>query len=139
MIDVNIADRATGNSTLITSRGQLVTGALDYSTAYTVEANVINTAFNFVGPIIGKRFVLTDVLLYANKGVGAADATVELYETTSATSTTVERAILTMEMLKQTSRDMTGLNLICTAGRWINIKTDDNTVFATIMGYYVNV
>ena len=129
--------RGTQNKAKISSRGQLAVGPLDFSTAYSVEANVNDTAFNFVPPIAGQRFVITDILLYANKGVGAGDATVELYEATGDTVTTVTTVILNIEMLKQTSRDITGINLICTEGLWINIKTNDNTVFATIMGYYV--
>ena len=137
-ISTNIEDGG-GNSfkVAVSKRGQLITGPIEYSTAFSVEANVNDTAFNFVPPIAGQRFVLTDILLYANKGVGASDATVELYEATGDTVTTVTRSILVIEMLKQTSRDITGLNLICSEGLWINIKTNDNTIFATIMGYYV--
>ena len=137
-IDVNIRDGSGGNTAKITDRGQLVIGPLNFSTAYTQEVDTINTAFNFIVPEQRKRFVMTDVLLYANKGVGAGDATVTLYESLGPTSTTVDREIMTMEMVKQTSRDITGINLICSEGRWINIKTDDNTIFATIMGYYVD-
>jgi len=122
----------------VTSRGQLVVGPIAFSDAYAVTVNATATAFNFVGPIAGKRFVITDILLYANKGVGAADASVQLYEASSDTSTTEDKTILDIEMLKQTARDLTGLNLIVTAGKWVNIKTDDDTIFATIMGYYVN-
>lgn len=122
----------------VSSRGQLVTGPLDFSTAYAVTASVDDTAYNFVPPKSGKRFVITDILLYANKGVGVADATVAVYEADSATSTAVTKSILAIEMLKQTARDITGLNLIVSEGKWVNIKTDDNTVFATMMGYYVS-
>jgi len=138
-ISTNIEDGSgTSNKACVSSRGQLITGPIEFSAAFTVTANVVDTAFNFVPPIANKRFVLTDILLYANKAVGAGDATVELYEAAGDTVTTVTRAILTLEMVKQTSRDMTGLNLICSEGFWINIKTDDNTIFATIMGYYVD-
>lgn len=121
----------------VSSRGQLVVGPLEFSDAYAVEVDTINTAFNFVPPEPNKRFVITDMLLYANKGVGANDASVQVYEATSATSTTVTKAILDIEMLKNSARDITGLNLLITEGRWVNIKTDDNTIFATLMGYYI--
>ena len=121
----------------VTSRGQLVVAPLDFSLAYTQVALLNNTAFSFVPPLPGKRFIVTDILLYANKGVGANDANVTIYEAGSETSTTVDRTILSVEMLKQTSRDMIGLNLIISEGKWLNIKTDDNTIFSTVMGYYV--
>lgn len=121
----------------VTSRGQLVVGPIDFSEAYAVEVDVNDTAYNFVPPKTNKRFVVTDILLYANKGVGAADATVDVYESTSATSTVISKSILAIEMLKNSSRDITGLNLIITEGKWLNIKTNDNTIFATVMGYYI--
>ncbi len=42
-------------------------------------------------------------------------------------------------MLKQTSRDFVGLNLVINEGKWLNIKTDDATIFASVLGYYVPV
>ena len=138
-LKINIKDGKGGaGEACVTHRNQLVVAPLDFSTAYAVTASVINTAFNFVGPQSGKQFIITDILLYANKGVGANDAAVDLYEATGDAETTVSKSILSIEMLKQTSRDISGLNLIVTAGRWVNIKTDDNTIFATIMGYYVD-
>jgi len=126
-----------GTEACVTERGQLVTAPLEFSSAYPVTASIDDTAFNFVPPISGKQFVITDILLYANKSVGVNDATVEVYEATSATEITVDKSILAIEMLRQSSRDNTGLNLIVSPGRWVNIKTNDNTIFATIMGYYV--
>lgn len=138
-IITKIGDGA-GKSTeaIVTSRGQLVTSPLEYSTAYTKEVNATATAFNFIGPVTGKRFVITDILLYADKNVGVNDASVQLYEATSSASTTISKTIIDIEMVKQTNRDITGLNLILTEGRYLNIKTDDATIFATVMGYYVN-
>ena len=138
-ISTNIEDGwGTGTKACVSTRGQLVVGPLDFSTAYTATANVINTAFNFVPPIANKRFVITDILLYANKGIGTGDATIVLYEADGVSETTSTKDILNIEMVKQTSRDITGLNLIVSEGKWVNIKTDDNTIFATIMGYYVD-
>lgn len=122
----------------ITKYHQLVTAPADFSTAYAVTASVVDTAYNFVPPKQNQRFVVTDILLYANKDVGVADASVNLYEATSASETTISKTILSLEMLKQTTVTLTGLNLIISAGKWLNIKTDDNTVFATVMGYYLS-
>ncbi len=139
MFKTTLYDGRGTNSVQITTRGQLVTAPLSFSSVFAAEANVINTAFNLTSPQAGKRFVLTDVMLFANKGVGVNDATIELYEATAVDTITVDRSILLFEMLKQSSRDLTGLNLICSEGRWINIKTNDTTIFANIMGYFVTV
>ena len=127
-----------GHEVKVTSRGELIVNRLDYSTAYNTTADVINTAYNLVTPISGSRFIITGIFLYANKNVGVNDATVVLYEADSATTTTVSSTIFTAEMVKQTARDFTGLNIIINEGKWLNIKTDDDDIFATILGYYVD-
>ena len=140
-IDVRIRDgKGTKNTVLVTSRGQLVSGPIEYSSAFTVTASVINTAFNFVPPVAGKKFVITDLLLDAGKTVSNTTAgTIEVYEATSIDTTTVARSILSVEMLRNTSRTITGINLITfNEGRWVNMKTTDATVTGTLLGYYVS-
>ena len=61
----------SGASAKVTSRGELVTGHVSYSSAYAVTVDAINTGYNFVGPQAGKQFVITGIYLYANKNVGA--------------------------------------------------------------------
>jgi hypothetical protein len=128
-----------GFNAKVSKWGIQATGPIDFSVSYSVEAAVINTAYNFVAPVTNHQFVVTSILLYANKGVGAGDATVEIYEAEAIDTVTVDRAILTTEMLKNTSRDLLNINMIVSPGKWLNIKTDDNTIFATILGYYVPV
>jgi len=41
-------------------------------------------------------------------------------------------------MPKNTTRDITGLNLLTSPGVWINIKTNDDIIYVTLMGYYIN-
>lgn len=135
----NIADASgLGYGAKVTSRGQLVVSPLDYSTAYNATADVINTAYNLIEPRTGQRFVITAILLYANKNVGAGDATVVLYEATSSSTTTASKTIFTAELPKSATRDLTNLNLIVSEGVWVNIKTDDDDIFATIFGYYID-
>lgn len=136
MLEVGLRN-GNGYAAKITSRGQLVTSPLDYSESYAVTAAVINTGYNFITPKTGMRFVITAILLTTDKNVGATGASITVYEGSSATTATVDREILTVEMLKQTSRDITGLNLITTEGKWLNVKTDDNNLYATVLGYYI--
>lgn len=140
MIKVKLHDGSgRGHEARVSSRGELIVAPLNFSAPYNALADVANTAYNLVTPISGQRFIITAILLYGNKNVGAADATVTLYEATSATTTTVDKAILTVEIPKNVSKDLTGLNLGVTAGRWINVKTDDDDVYCTIFGYYAEV
>jgi hypothetical protein len=140
MIDIHLADGGgTTNVAKVTSRGQLVTSPLSYSESYYNAMAVVDTAYVVAKPLAGKRFVVTDILLDADKNVSANTAgTIVLYESSTETSTTPSKTVLTVEMLKNTARVITGINLIVTTGEWLNIKTTDATIYATILGYYVD-
>lgn len=122
----------------VTARGVLVVGPLEFSSSTSVTADVINTAYNLVEPQAGKIYIITAILLTSNKNVGAGNATVVLYEADSATSTTSTKDILNIEMVKSTARDLTGISLAVTVGKWVNIKTDDDDIFCTLLGYYAD-
>jgi hypothetical protein len=136
-IDVRLRDRSTGAGAKVLTNGQLVVGTLANSDTSVQTMGTANTPVSFFAPISGHKFVVTDILLYANKNVGAGDATVTIYESTDGPATaTQSKILLQTEMLKQTSRDLIGLNLAVSEGSWLNGVTDDDDVFATIMGYY---
>ena len=124
-------------SVKVTSRNQLVTSPLDFSTFYPVEVDAINTAFVIAPAIVNFQFIITDIILYANKSVGVNDATVEIYEAAEATTATVFKSVFNQEIVKQTSLALNGLNIIVTAGKWLSVKTNDATIFANVAGYYV--
>ena len=121
----------------VSKRGQLITAPLDFTKMYPQKLDVINTAYSYIGPLAGKRFVITVITLMANKNVGASDATIEIYEADSLTSITVMESIFKTELVKYGHIEMTGLNLITNEGVWINGKTDDDDIFTNIGGYYV--
>lgn len=52
--------------------------------------------------------------------------------TTVDESAEVARNVLLEQIL------MTGVRLAVTQGRWVNVKTNDNNVSSTIMGYYAD-
>ncbi len=137
MIKVQVVDLSTDVSAKVTSRGELVVGGLSFSSAYSATATVINTGYNLVPPQDGHCFVITDILIYADKSVSVNDATVVIYTANSSTSTTAIDTILETQIKASTARDLTGLKLMVEAGNWINAKTDDNNVYFTLFGYYV--
>lgn len=138
-LNVKIYDAwGTDAGACVRSNGQVVTGPFEYSTASTATLGTAAQSYNLWGPKSGKNFIITAMLIYANKNVGPTDATVVIYESTDGPATgTQSKVLLTTEMLKQTSRDFTALNLKVTEGSWINAQTDDDDVFLTILGYYV--
>lgn len=119
--------------------GQLVTGPLDFSKFYNAILTVNNTPLSAVSPEMGKQFVITDIIIYGNKGVGNTDATVSLYESGELDGTTIKNIILTTEIPKNGRLSLSGLNLITNQGCWITAVTDDNTVYVTVGGYYASV
>ena len=141
MIKTTLQDgRGTANTVKVSQYGQLVTAPIAYSEPYTASLNSTGTAFKIADPIVGKRFVVTDILLDAGKNVSASTAgTIVLYEADNEADTTEAKIILSVEMLKNTSREITGLNLLVTEGVWLNLKTTDATVEATVLGYYIDI
>ena len=128
----------SGDEAKVTSLGQLVTAPLSFSEPYTATVNATGTAFVIARGYASKRFVVTDILLDADRNVSANTAgTVQIYEAVSATATAVYKNVLTIEMLKNTNRVITGLNMVVSEGYWLNIQTTDATIYATVLGYYV--
>jgi hypothetical protein len=132
-----IVDPHNGLAARVTEFGQLVTSPIAYSTPVAQILTVVDTAYNFIEPEANHQIVITDIILTADKNVGASGASVQIYCADSIDSTTVltDGGVLDIEMLKNTSRDLIGLNFLVTEGFWINAKTDDNNVQLTI-GYY---
>jgi hypothetical protein len=126
-----------GFETKVTPRNQLVVAPLEYSEFYTVTVCAINVGKNVIPPITNQQFVITDIVLYADKAVGNCDATVVIFEAESDITATVTRSIIDVDMPKKTSLPLTGLNIITSEGRWINAKTNDNNIKVNIGGYYV--
>ncbi len=139
MLATTIADPKTGVKVRVSEFGQLAVAPLAYSEPSFKKLDVNNTAFTFVAPQDGHQIIITDIILTANKNVGANDATVDIYEADSELTTVITKSIIELEMIKQSSLALTGLNLLVPPGLWVNAKTDDNDVFVTIMYYRVPV
>ena len=132
-----IKDNNSGFQAKVTKFGQLVVSPLQYSTRVADEIDVINTAFNFIGPKQDQSVVITDIILSADRNVGVNGADVVIYEATSAATLTEDQIILDVDMVKQTQLTVNGLNLIVPEGKFINVKSDDANIKITIMFYRV--
>ena len=120
----------------VTAHGELVVAPLSPNVSKHHTMALVDTAYNFAVPKIGQIMRLQNILIYANKGVGTNDATIEVYTTNAIDSLEVIETVLTIELPKYASRDLIGLNLELPEGVFLNAKTDDNTIYATMMGYY---
>lgn len=125
----------------VTKRGQLVTAPLSYSTFYNATAGTDNVPVNIIAPKTNKRFVITAIIVYANKNVSASgDATVTIYEGTGPTATqgSSDATIFTQDVPQKITVALTGLNIIVTEGVWVNGVTNDDDVSFNLSGYYVD-
>lgn len=136
-IEVQIVGK-TGRLAEVSPLGQLVTAPLAYATGTFQDMGTVDTAFNFVTPTPGKRFVITGLLISTNRNVGVNGAIIIIYEAASATSTTVDKTLAQVEMTKNQLLPIPGLNSIVTEGKFVNGKTDDDDVSVTLSGYEVD-
>lgn len=135
MIDVRIVG-ASGHVAEVLHAGEIASAPRHFSRPVSIKLDVINTAYNFASAVAGKHFIITDIILTADKNV-TTDALVEVYEASSAGSTVVDKTIFKIELLKNTTLALTGLNWEVNTGKYLNAKTDDDDIFATI-AYHVH-
>jgi hypothetical protein len=129
----------TGGHVIVTKRGELVTGALKYSTPYGNKLDVINTPFVIVPGLNGQKFVTTGFFVAALKTVSpTTEAAIVLYEASPLDLTTSTKEIVEVALIRGASFVATGTNLITEAGASIVATTDDATVNVALSGYYVN-
>jgi hypothetical protein len=137
-VNSHITDGRGGKSkACVSNAGQLITAPFAYDETKFLELDVINTAYNFYGPVAGQQFVITGLRAKADRGVSTnADATVIIYEASSDTTTTVDKILHQEAMVSGESVTMR-MNIIVNEGKYVNAKTDDDDIHMTIMGYYV--
>jgi len=136
---VYIVDPLTGNRAVVSEFGQLTVAPVAYSIPAQETLTVIDTAFTMIEPVDGKLIIITDIVLTANRNIGVNDATVTLYTTQAANELLPFGDILELEMAKNSSLPLTGLNAKVEPGLFVNAKTNDTDVFVTIMYYRVPV
>jgi len=128
-----------GTFAKVTSRGQLVTSPLEFSDPIFQSLNSDDTAENFFKPIPGKRLVITDLIVQTDRNVVTTGVIVDIFETDSVSSNTVDKQLFQFDMTRQGLVTLNSLNLIITEGVWINAKASDSNVLITISGYFVDV
>ena len=122
----------------VTPGGHLVVGEHKFDETVPKNLSSINTAFNFYKPISQKQFIIKGIVAKANKDVSTStDADLVIYEGTSDSTTTVDKLLFEAAMTKHDSLILLGTNILVNEGIFLNAKTDDASIFVTIMGYYI--
>ena len=135
-LKIQVSDGYEGTRHLagVSHAGEFVVKGFGESEIAYKSITVINTAYNFFIPKPGQNFVMTSVIF----DVGAA-ATVDLYESSSATSTTIDKQIFKFSLLKDTFTPIIlpfGGFIKITEGKFLNAKTDVQPVGMTVVGFY---
>lgn len=137
MIDVGI--KSNGNRPTVTKAGQLITAPIHYSDSKFVSLAVDDQGYTFFEPKAGCKFVITDIIAIADRNV-TTDCVINIYEADDLDSATIGKSIFQLDMLKNATVIMNGLNIITSDyGKFINGKTDDNNGLVTISGYHIEI
>lgn len=141
MINTKISDGSGGGHLArVTHAGELIIVRGNYDSTFNTAMTSINTAYNLVTPKSGFQFIVTGIVLNADKNVSATDGAIAvLYEATSDTTTTASKTLLTLNIGKNTTVPLTGILIQTTKGVYVNAKTDDATVNITLLGYYLEI
>jgi len=141
LIDTKISDGSGGGHLArVTHAGELITVRGNYDSTFNAAMTSINTAYNLVTPKSGFQFIVTGIVLNADKNVSATDGAIAvLYEATSATTTTASKVLLTLNIGKNSTVPLTGILIQTTRGVYVNAKTDDATINITLLGYYLEI
>ena len=136
MIGIAIKGSANSVTTKVTDRGQLVTAPLEFSTPVFHSLTANDTPDTWFKPLAGKRLVITDIIAQTDRSV-TTQALIDIYESSSENSATIDKEIFQFDLPKQDSLILTGLNIILNEGIFLNAKADDSNILLTIGGYFV--
>lgn len=137
MVNITIKGTETGKIAKVTTRGELVTAPLDYSTPVFHSLTVDNTADTWFKPRAGERLVITGLIIQTDRNVATTGVTVDIYEATAEDSETIDTQLVQFDMGRQDTILLTNLNIIITEGKFINAKASDSNVLITISGFFV--
>ena len=92
----------------------------------------------FIPPISGKRIVITTMIFGTDKDVSATiGSAIEIYESSTGSGETVATSIFQVDLIKQTTLSLVGVNVITSEGTWVMGKASDDDVKVSIYYYYV--
>jgi len=134
-IHVWLKDKLTGKIAKISDNNELMI-AQQFSTASKVTLTVDNTAVNLVKPLAGKKVIVTGLIVNTNRDIGVNGALIEIFEASSETSGTVDKGILSFDLVKNQTTITAPILLETNEGKFINAKADDSEVNVTLLSYF---
>jgi len=136
-IDAKIEGQG-GRTPLVSDYGELVVAPISYSSASVQLLDTNDTGVMFIPPISGKRIVITSMVFGTDKDVsGTIGSAIEIYESSTGSGETVATSIFQVDLIKQTTLPLVGVNIITSEGTWVMGKASDDDVKVSIYYYYV--
>lgn len=139
-IQIKILDPTSGREARITEGGALSVSPVSASRSFNATLSVDDTVVNIIKAKAYNNFYITGALLAADQGVSnTTSAIVSIYVGDSGSTSLVDSidTLLTIPLSRNDTRDITGIYVKAPKGKWINGVTTDNSVFVTILGYYL--
>lgn len=136
-LDVRLYDHKTARQAKVTSRGALVVAAQTFDESVFKELAAADTAYNFFVSQADAQFLITGIILKADRQVSAnTDAEVVIYEADAPTTTTADKVIFQTALVSGEQVVATGLNLLVSRGKFVNAKTSDDDIHMTLIGHF---
>ena len=123
----------TGNIAKVSNFEDIIVGIGDNQTSFRI-LNATGTAFNFFAPLSGQEFIITSLLIS-----GPEDATINIFEASSPTSSTITRLIYTITFNDSGFFPIIfpfGGFLEVEEGSFVNATTSVTTATMTMIGYF---
>jgi len=138
MIEVKLVDsNGKGSGVRVSQNGQMIIAPIAFSIPVQKSLNVDNQVFNLATARVAHRIIITDVILIGDRNIGVNDATVDIYAADFIDSSTIVKSIFSLDVAKNASIVMTGLNMVTDVGVFLNAKSSDSTVSLTVGYYYL--
>jgi len=125
-----------GKTARVSNTGELVVQP-PFSQATRVILTVDDTPLNFVKARALEKLIITGIIVNTNRDVGVNGALIEIYEASSETSATVDKGILSFDLVKNQTVVTSPLFIETTEGKFINAKASDSEVNITLLGFFV--
>lgn len=137
-VAVGIEGSQSSQRVMVSRNGELAVAPLKYDDSVFKELATINTGVNFYAPSPVQQFVITGMRIKANRDVSnTVDAEIIIYEAATSDTTTVDKILHQEALVRGEGADLFPLHILVSEGKFINAKTDDNSIFITILGYYI--
>jgi len=127
-----------GRTARVDEQGELVVGSGFFDETQFYELDLANTAYNFFPPKVRKKFIVTGIIMKADKQVSATvDAEVVIYTASAPDALTVDKVVIQSAMVEGDLLPLFPLNVEIPQGKYLNAKTTDDDIHMTIIGHYV--